>query len=298
MAGLAEASIYRNISVSPINPAIGAEIADVDLSRELDAATAAEIMAAILDHLVVFFPGQDIAPDRQAAFARHFGDVPEVPDSMFRVHADNPYVSVLENDAERPPTVNNWHSDYSFAPRPDFLSILHARSIPDVGGDTIWVNMYAAYEALTDPMKTHLDGRLATHDFMKFYERPFKRHLWEGARFDYMEAARRDHPPVRHPVVRTIPETGRRGAVHQRVLHPQHRGSGRTRKRQPARLPVRPHPHTGIPDPVSMGARHPGRLGQPGYGPLRRRRLSPAAPADAPGDGAQPRGAPGMKIAP
>ena len=210
MAAVAKAKTCRHITVTPINPVIGAEITGVDLSRELDAATAAGIMDAILDHLVVFFPDQDITPDRQAAFARHFGDVPEVPDSMFRVHADNPCVSVLENDAERPPTVNNWHSDYSFAAKPDFLSILHARSIPDVGGDTIWVNMYAAYEALTDPMKAHLAGRLVTHDFMKLYERPFKRHLWEGKRFEYMEAARLEHPPVRHPVVRTIPETGRR----------------------------------------------------------------------------------------
>lgn len=210
MAGVAEAKTYRHICVTPINPAIGAEIGGVDLGRELDAATAAEIMDAILDRLVVFFPGQNVSPDRQAAFGRHFGDVPEVPDSMFRVHADNPCVSVLENDAKRPPTVNNWHSDYSFAAKPDFLSILHARSVPDIGGDTIWVNMYAAYEALTEPMKAHLEGRLATHDFMKLYERPFKRHLWEGGRFDHMEAARLAHPPVRHPAVRTIPETGRR----------------------------------------------------------------------------------------
>ena len=210
MAAVAEAKTCRHISVKPINPVVGAEITGVDLCREPDAAVAAEIRSAIFDHLVVFFPGQDITPDQQAAFARQFGDVPKVPDSMFRVHADNSCVSVLENDAERPPTVNNWHSDYSFAPEPDFLSILHARSIPDVAGDTIWVNMYAAYEALTEPMKAHLDGRMATHDFMKLYERPFKRHLWEGERFEYMEAARLEHPPVRHPVVRTIPETGRR----------------------------------------------------------------------------------------
>ena len=211
MAGVAEARICQYISVRPINPVIGAEITDVDLSRELDPATAAEILDAILDHLVVFFPGQDITPNQQAAFARHFGDVPEVPDSMFRVHADDPCVSVLENDAEHPPTVNNWHSDYSFAAEPDFLSILHAQSIPDVGGDTIWVNMYAAYEALTDPMKAHLAGRVATHDFMKLYERPFKRHLWEGERFEHMEAARLEHPPAGHPVVRTIrrPVAGR-----------------------------------------------------------------------------------------
>jgi taurine dioxygenase len=157
----------------------------------------------------VFFPDQKITPDEQVAFARHFGDVPEVPDSMFQVHADNQYVSVLENDAENPPTVNNWHSDYCFAAKPDFLSILHTQIVPDIGGDTIWVNMYAAYEALSDKLKVHLRGLQATHDFMKLYTQPFKAHLWEGERHQYMEEAQKENPPVLHPVVRMIPETGR-----------------------------------------------------------------------------------------
>ena len=210
MAGIAEAKTYQRISVKPINPVIGAEITDIDLRQNLDDTTAAEIMAAIQEHLVVFFPDQNITPNQQAAFARHFGEVPEVPNSMFRVHPDNPFVSVMENDLERPPTVNNWHSDYSFAGVPDFLSILHAQSIPDVGGDTIWANLYAAYEALSDQIKAQLTGLVGIHDFMKLYEQPLKRHLWEGERYQYMDAARLDYPPVGHPMVRTIPETGRR----------------------------------------------------------------------------------------
>lgn len=206
---MAVAKTYRRIEVRPVNPVIGAEITGIDLRQDMDSGTAREVMSALLDHLVVFFPDQDITPNQQVAFARHFGDVPAVPDSMFRVHPQNPYVSILENDAERPPTVNNWHSDYCFAAEPDFLSILHAKVVPDMGGDTIWVNMYAACEALTDQMKAHLRGLKATHDFMKLYERPFKRHLWEGARCEHMEAARKEHPPVAHPVARRIPETGR-----------------------------------------------------------------------------------------
>ena len=204
----AQAKEYQRVAVRPLNPVIGAEITGVDLCTDIDDAAASEIMSALLEHLVVSFPGQGISPDQQVAFARHFGEVPKVPDSMFRTHPDNAYVSVLENDADRPPTVNNWHTDYCFAAEPDFLSILHARVVPEIGGDTLWVNMYAAYEALSDHMKGHLPGLKATHDFMKLYERPFKRHLWEGERYGSMEAARQEFPPVQHPVVRTIPETG------------------------------------------------------------------------------------------
>jgi taurine dioxygenase len=206
---VAEAKNYQRIVVRSINPVIGAEITGIDLRHDIDDPTTSEVKSAIFDNLVVFFPDQKITPDEQVAFARRFGDVPEVPNSMFRVHPDNQYVSVLENDAKNPPTVNNWHSDYCFAAQPDFLSILHTQIVPDIGGDTIWVNMYAAYEALSDKLKAYLSGLQATHDFMKLYTRSFKAHLWEGKRLQYMEAAQREYPPVQHPVVRTISETGR-----------------------------------------------------------------------------------------
>jgi taurine dioxygenase len=209
MTVVAETGNYERIAVRPINPVIGAEITGIDLRHDIDDPTTSEVMSAIFDHLVVFFPDQKITPDEQVAFARHFGDVSGVPDSMFQAHTDNQYVSVLENNAENPPTVNNWHSDYCFAAKPDFLSILHTQIVPDIGGDTIWVNMYAAYEALSDKLKVHLRGLRANHDFMKLYTQPFKAHLWEGERHQYMEAAQKEHPPVLHPVVRTIPETGR-----------------------------------------------------------------------------------------
>lgn len=198
------------VTVERLTPAAGAEISGVDLTRPLAQDQARAIHRALLDHGVVFFRGQPVTPDQQVAFARNFGRVPKVPDSMFRVHPDNPYVSVLENDAERPPTVNTWHSDYSFAAKPDYASVLRAVSVPAAGGDTIWTNMAAAYEALPDRMKRLVEGLTATHDFMYLYERPFKAFLWQGERFQYMEAARLEHPPVSHPVVRTIPETGRK----------------------------------------------------------------------------------------
>lgn len=198
------------LEITPLTLVAGAEISAVDLRQPLNDDDVAAIHRALLAWGVVFFRDQPITPDQQASFARNFGRVPEVPDSMFRVHPDNPFVSVLENDAERPPTVNTWHSDYSFARLPDFGSILHAVVVPPAGGDTIWTNMVAAYEALPDRIKHLIDGLTATHDYMYLYERPFKAYLWEGERFDNMEQGRLEHPPVSHPVVRTIPDTGQK----------------------------------------------------------------------------------------
>lgn len=198
------------VEIAKLSPALGAGIEGLDLRQPLDDAATETVHAALLDHCVLFFPGQDITPDQQVAFSRQFGHVPKVPDTMFRVLDSNAYVSVLENDESRPPTVNNWHSDYSFAAKPDFASVLRAVEVPDIGGDTIWVNMHAAYEALSDRMQRHLDGLTAVHDYMKLYERDEKKALWEGERHAAMENGRLDHPPVAHPVVRTHPETKRR----------------------------------------------------------------------------------------
>ncbi len=199
-----------SLNIAPLTTCIGAELSGIDLCVPWSNTDAAAVHQALMDYGVIFFRDQAITPDQQVAFGKLFGRVPEVPDSMFRVHPDNPYVSILENDADNPPTVNTWHSDYSFAALPDFASILHAIDVPEVGGDTIWCDMTAAFEALPDRMQKMLDGLTATHDYMYLYERPFKSNLWEGERYQYMEAARIAHPPVSHPVIRTHPETGRK----------------------------------------------------------------------------------------
>lgn len=196
--------------IRPVTPGVGAEVGGVDLGADLAEATVARLRAALIEHGVLFFRDQPIEPDRQVAFARRFGHVPRVPDSMFLVHEANPYVSVLANDADRPPTVNNWHSDYSFAAEPDFASVLRSVVVPDCGGDTVWAGMFAAWEGLPDRMQRHLEGLTATHDFMKLYERPVKKRLWNGERGRLMEAARLQFLPVSHPVVRVHPENGRK----------------------------------------------------------------------------------------
>lgn len=198
------------LTMRPVTPLTGVEITGVDLKKKPDADTQAALRRALNEHCVLFFPDQSLSVDEQVAFSKIFGHVPTVPESMFRVHKTNPYVTVLLNDADNPPTVNNWHSDYSFAALPDLASVLQAIEIPACGGDTLWCNMYAAYEGLSDRMKSHLDGLSATHDFMKLYERPIKKKLWEGKSREGMLAARREFPPVSHPIVNVNPDTGRK----------------------------------------------------------------------------------------
>ena len=191
----------RSLQTRTITPLTGVEILDLDLSTKLDDDTVSAIRTLLLERCV---------PAQQVAFAKNFGHVPKVPDSMFLVHPESSHVSVLHNDAERPPTVNNWHSDYSFAALPDLGSVLYAEVVPEHGGDTVWCNTYAAYEGLSERMKHYLEGLGAVHDFMKLYERPIKRALWEGPRAELMEAAREQFPPVVHPIVRAHPESGRK----------------------------------------------------------------------------------------
>lgn len=205
-----EDNIASSLHLRPLTPALGLEVSGIDLALPLTADVIDALRQALVDHSVLRFRDQSLTPDQQVAFSGCFGHVPRVPDSMFLIHTDNPCVSVLQNDADRPPTVNNWHSDYSFAAEPDVASVLQAEVVPQSGGDTTWASMFAAYDSLSDGMKAHLDGMTATHDFMKLYERPAKKVAWQGGRRKLMEAQRRRFPPVSHPVVRLHPENGRK----------------------------------------------------------------------------------------
>jgi len=202
---------FRTIRVKPLNPAIGAEIHGVVLSAPLTGETVAEIHDALMAHQVVFFRDQSLTPKQQATFARHFGEVPAAQRASFGVDEAAPEISVLEYDQERPPNVNHYHTDGIFRQRPQFASLLYAVDVPETGGDTIWVSMYAAWDGLSDRMRRYLDGLTAVNDFMHLHGRPSKARSWKGDGFEGMEKARRDNPPVPHPLVRTHPVTGRKG---------------------------------------------------------------------------------------
>ncbi len=195
---------YEHIELKPRTAAIGADVEGVDLER-LDDITFAEIRRALHEHLVLFFRGQRLTPAGHMAFAGRFGRM-EVHE-VFRPHDGHPEISVLEHDAEHPPISDAWHSDVTYRPEPALASVLHARHIPPIGGDTLWLSAVAAYEALSPALQAFLCTLTAEHDFLQAYGGYLLKQEDGPAR---IERARRETPPVTHPVVIEHPVTGRR----------------------------------------------------------------------------------------
>ena len=195
--------------IRPVSIPVGAEITGIDLATINDE-EARQVHDALIQYGVVFFRDQVMTPRQHADFAKRYGEVPRAQKASCGVDEDAPEVSTLEYDRERPPNVNHYHPDGLFREHPEFASVLYAKEVPEIGGDTIFVSGYAAYEALSDRMKQYLDGMLAQNDFMKLHSRPSKKRSWKGESGKGMAAARDANPPVEHPVVRTHPVTGKK----------------------------------------------------------------------------------------
>jgi taurine dioxygenase len=193
------------LTITPRTPAIGADVAGVDLGQPLDARTVGTLRDALHRHLVLFFRDQHMTPAAHLAFASHFGQA-EIHE-VFTPLEDYPQISVLEHDAARPPISDSWHTDVSYRPRPSLASVLYARSIPPLGGDTLWLSACAAHDALSEPLRDWLAGLTAEHDFLRAYGSYFLRQAGGAER---MQRARAETPPVVHPVIVTHPVSGRR----------------------------------------------------------------------------------------
>lgn len=193
------------ITVTPKSPTIGAEISGVDLSVECSDADIARIRQALLDHKVLFFRDQDITTEQHLAFGRRFGELEVHPFAINK--PDHPEVLAITHDADHPGRENNWHSDVTWRLQPSLGSILRCIESPAIGGDTLFADMYAAYDGLPQRIKERVEGRHARHDFNHF--RTLLRHRGaDDAEIAEMEAK---YPNPEHPVIRTHPETGRKG---------------------------------------------------------------------------------------
>ena len=193
-----------NVTITPLGAALGARVSGVDLSRDLDDETFETVHWAFLEHLVLVFPGQSLTPERQVAFTRRFGAVEPHPLRSRPGVKGFPEVMILENAPGRPNARGDeWHSDITCAERPPALSLLYALAVPEGRGDTMFCNMYRAYETLSDGMKRMLDGLSAVHTAEKLAERNNQPGTDANPIPDVP-------PPVVHPVVRTHPETRRK----------------------------------------------------------------------------------------
>ncbi len=194
-----------NLAVKPLTPLIGAEIEGVDLSRPLDDATFGDVQDALLKHLVIFFRDQEITPEQQVAFARRFGDI-EPPHPVFDKVKECPEVTLIEQKGDKGIYNDEWHTDVTFRETPALASILYAKIVPPVGGDTLFASMYVAYDALSAPMKRLVEGLSAVHDITE----GFGNIVTTKDGLAKARAMQDRFPPVVHPVVRTHPVTGRR----------------------------------------------------------------------------------------
>jgi len=205
---------YRHIEVKPIAGALGAEIAGVDMSKELDDEVVSEVRHAFLDHLVIFLRDQKVTPAQQVAFAKRFGRPIEYP--QLKGLPEAPMITpVVKLEHERNNFGGIWHSDTTYLELPPMGSMLLAREVPPYGGDTMFANQYLAYEGLSDGLKKTLDGLIGVSssskaDVTKTREDRMKA---AGAELKVMAAE--------HPLVRTHPETGRK-ALYTSVAHTAH----------------------------------------------------------------------------
>lgn len=191
-----------NLRVDRVTPVIGAEIEGVDLSQALDQATLDAIYEALLEHLVIFFRDQQLSADSHVRFAKTFGELDQ-PHPIYPHVSGHPEVVLLENDNERPPDTNDWHTDLTFKSKPPFASILFADTVPESGGDTMWANMYAAYNALPEHIQGLLADLSAVHDMGDFRNT----YLAQADGINKLNAAMTNIGSVLHPVVERHPVT-------------------------------------------------------------------------------------------
>lgn len=203
-----------SLTVHPLAGVLGAEIEGLDLAADLSDATVAAIRSTLLDHHVLVFRDQELTIGQQMAFGRCFGELDTHP----FVEGNREHPEVLDIVTEPDDRINfggGWHTDVTFLPEPDLGSILYAVEVPPFGGDTLFANQHAAYDALSDTMKEMLDGLVAIHTAGNQYG--------EGGTSTKSKAMRTRNPElagatVEHPVIRTHPESGRKGLYVNRAF--------------------------------------------------------------------------------
>ncbi|MGE0422953.1 MAG: TauD/TfdA dioxygenase family protein [Reyranellaceae bacterium] len=190
---------YETIRVRRLSPAIGARVEGIDLGRPLGNQQFQEIHDALMAHLVLFFPDQLLTVEQHVDFSRRFGE-PMIHPAAKQEIEGHPEIRVVRADEHSAMVAGHaWHSDMSCEPNPPMGSALHISDAPpDGGGDTLYANMYAAFDALSPPMRDMLRGLSAIHSGAHVYSSPF-----------YDKEGARRVPQAEHPVVRVHPVTGR-----------------------------------------------------------------------------------------
>ena len=190
--------------VRRLGASLGAEILGVDLKAPMDDDAFAAFEAALVEHKVLAVRDQFLTTEQHVAFSRRFGELEVHP---MRPQGQFPEILVLDNHKDNPVlSTDVWHSDTTFRKTPTKYTILRCEIMPEFGGDTLWANMEAAYDGLSDTFRTMISGLRAVHDFQNF------RVLFKNTEEDRIKLHRMEDmfPNPSHPVVRTHPVTGRK----------------------------------------------------------------------------------------
>ncbi len=191
--------------VKPLTRSVGAEIHGVNLLEPVSDAVIAEIRKIWLDHGVIFFRDQPLDSAAYLAFAQRFGEVVEYP--FVKGLPDFPLIiPVLKLPHETHNFGGVWHTDTTYLPEPPSATMLIARELPPVGGDTMFASNYAAYDALSEGLKKTIDQLVAVNSSAK----AAVTHSREDRLGDSATSKGREELNSQHPVVRTHPETGRK----------------------------------------------------------------------------------------
>jgi taurine dioxygenase len=185
----------------------GSLVSGVDLSQELPQPVVDRLSELLVERKVLLFRNQPLTPRSQRDFAARFGTLHIHP--IYPVLPDVPEILLLDTHEAFLPDNDNWHTDVTFSRTPPLAGILAAKRIPSVGGDTLWSDSTAAYEALSAPLQRLLEGLTAQHSVAKSF--PPQRWQSDPAFKERYERAVAKHPPVNHPVVRTHPVSRRKG---------------------------------------------------------------------------------------
>ena len=190
--------------VNRLSPTIGGELLGVDLREDLTSEIKELIYEALLVYKVIFFRDQDLTTDQHIHFSKNFGDLEVHPFAPFK--EGYPEVLKITHNEKSPGRENLWHSDVTWRKEPSLGSVLRMLEKPENGGDTLFSDMYAAYDDLNDEVKQKLEGAVAVHDFVGFRKRLIK----EGKTPKEIDAFNKKFPMPEHPVFRTHPDTGKK----------------------------------------------------------------------------------------
>lgn len=192
------------LTIQPLGPSLGAEVLDLDPATIQSRETLTALEAALVKHETLVLHVPDLRPEQHLAIAQHFGE-PEV--HTFYPNLGEGFEQITVIDSKLGDRADMWHHDESFLSRPPIVTMTHAQILPPCGGDTCWISMTSAYDALSERMKHYLDGLSAWHDMNAPMTAALRQNVVSYERYLEVINGKRRHL---HPLVITHPVTGRK----------------------------------------------------------------------------------------